>query len=178
MTRGSAAAGVAVAPIAAIGMLLVMPSVALADNCSSLGDCWSTAAGAASAALGAAVGGLGGLFGAGGTAGAGAGGGGSSTGGGAGSRWPAPPAPQQSAPEDHYPFPAPGEPGGQKEALKRVRDRWKDIRTGKAPPRTIEDSMRDLEKMLPQLKLDMDEDQRQHSEEWEKQHGTDRAMRG
>lgn len=83
MTRGSAVAGVAVAPIAAIGMLLIMPSVVLADNCSSLGDCWSTAAGAASAALGAALGGLGGLFGA----------GGASSGGGAGVGWPAPPEP-------------------------------------------------------------------------------------
>lgn len=152
MTRASAVAGVAVAPIAAVGMLLIMPSVVLADNCSSLGDCWSTAAGAASAALGAAVGGLGGLFGAGGTAGAGAGGG-TSSGGGAGGSWPAPPAPQ-SAPVDHYPFAAPGEPDGQKEALKRVRDRYKDIRTGKAPPRTIEDAMKDLER-IP--KLDMDD---------------------
>lgn len=49
--------------IGAAGLLLLLPGVALADNCSSLGDCWSTAAGAASAALGAAVGGLGGLFG-------------------------------------------------------------------------------------------------------------------
>lgn len=93
MTRGSAVAGVAVAPIAAIGMLLIMPSVVLADNCSSLGDCWSTAAGAASAALGAALGGLGGLFGAGGGraegGGVGSSWGGSSTGGGVGTSWPA-----------------------------------------------------------------------------------------
>ena len=55
---------VALASVSGALILLVMlPGVALADNCSSLGDCWSTAAGAASAALGAAVGGIGGLFG-------------------------------------------------------------------------------------------------------------------
>lgn len=44
-------------------LLFLLPSVALADNCSSRGDCWATAAGAASAAVGAAVGAIGGLFG-------------------------------------------------------------------------------------------------------------------
>lgn len=63
MTRVSAAGGVALALLAAVGLLLLMPSIVLADNCSSLGDCWSTAAAAASAAFGAAVGGIGGLFG-------------------------------------------------------------------------------------------------------------------
>lgn len=174
MTRGSAVAGAAVASIAAIGMLLILPSVVLADNCSSLGDCWSTAAGAASAALGAALGGLGGLFGAGGTAGAAAGGGGTSSGGGAGGSWPAPPAPQ-SPPVDHYPFAAPGEPGGQKEALKRVRDHYKDIRTGKAPPRTIEDAMRDLERTP---KLDLDDILEQEDREFWDRTETARAIRG
>jgi hypothetical protein len=49
--------------VGAAALIVMLPGVALADNCSSLGDCWSTAAGAASAALGAAVGGLGGLLG-------------------------------------------------------------------------------------------------------------------
>lgn len=91
MIRRSDAFGVALAPIAATGVLLLMPSIVLADNCSSLADCWSTAAGAASAALGAALGGLGGLFGA---------GGGTSSGGGTGASWPAPPAPP--APESAH----------------------------------------------------------------------------
>lgn len=62
--------------VGAVGLLFLLPGVALADNCSSLGDCWSTAAGAASAALGAALGGIGGLFGGLGGDGDGAGGGG------------------------------------------------------------------------------------------------------
>lgn len=69
MTRSSVAVGVVFAALSAVGLLLVLPSVALADNCSSLGDCWSTAAGAASAAFGAAVGAIGGLFGGGGGSG-------------------------------------------------------------------------------------------------------------
>lgn len=46
-----------------VGALFLIPGIALADNCSSLSDCWTTAAGAASAAAGAAAGALGGLFG-------------------------------------------------------------------------------------------------------------------
>jgi hypothetical protein len=146
--------------VASIGLLLLLPSVAFADNCSSLGDCWSTAAGAASAALGAAVGGIGGLFGAGGAGGAGGTttGGGASTGGGAGGSWPAPPAAQPpTAPPgrwDHYPFAGPGEPTGEKAARQRVRDYMHDVRTGKAPRRTSEDAMRDLESVVPKLDLD------------------------
>ncbi|MGQ0609400.1 MAG: hypothetical protein ACT4OQ_13200 [Chloroflexota bacterium] len=49
--------------VGAVAILTLIPGSALADNCSSLGDCWSTAAGAASAAVGSAFGALGGLFG-------------------------------------------------------------------------------------------------------------------
>ena len=57
---------VAVALASVIGiaaLFFLLPGIAVADNCSSLSDCWSTAAGAASAAVGAAFGALGGLFG-------------------------------------------------------------------------------------------------------------------
>lgn len=39
----------------AVGLLLIVPSPALADNCSTRLDCWVTAAGGGSAALGAAI---------------------------------------------------------------------------------------------------------------------------
>ena len=54
---------VAASLVAAVALFLLLPSIALADNCSGLTDCWSTAAGAASAAVGSAFGALGGLFG-------------------------------------------------------------------------------------------------------------------
>lgn len=179
MTRASVGAAAAVAPLAAIALLLAMPSTALADNCSSLGDCWSTAAGAASAALGAAVGGIGGLFGSGG---AGVGG---SSGGGAGTSWPAPssappPPPPPTAPPggrwDHYPFAGPGEPTGEKAARQRVRDYMRDVRTGKAPPRTTEDAMRDLESVAP--KLDLDDIREIMDREFMERTETARAIRG
>lgn len=101
MSRQTTAARVALPPTFAVAALLLVPATALADNCSSLGDCWSTASGAASAALGTAFGALGGLFGGfggnpgqspggGGGAGGTSGGsdGGRSTGGGTGSTWP------------------------------------------------------------------------------------------
>ncbi|MGH2427462.1 MAG: hypothetical protein ACRDGV_01055 [Candidatus Limnocylindria bacterium] len=57
-------AAVALASVSGVAALLyLLPGIALADNCSGLSDCWSTAAGAASAAVGAAVGAIGGLFG-------------------------------------------------------------------------------------------------------------------
>jgi hypothetical protein len=56
-------------------LFLVLPGIALADNCSSLSDCWGTAAGAASAAAGAAGGVIGGLLGGGGNGEGGGGGG-------------------------------------------------------------------------------------------------------
>ena len=39
----------------AVAILLFVPSVALASNCSSLDDCWGMARGAAAAAAGAGV---------------------------------------------------------------------------------------------------------------------------
>jgi hypothetical protein len=47
MSRG------ALAVIVAFAALLLFPAVALADNCSSPGDCWRTGAAAAAAAAGA-----------------------------------------------------------------------------------------------------------------------------
>jgi hypothetical protein len=56
---------VAFGALAALGLLAFLPGVALADNCSNLGDCWSTAGGAAGTAvgIGVAAGLFGGLFG-------------------------------------------------------------------------------------------------------------------
>lgn len=63
MTTRHAWATVLASVIGVAVLFLLLPSIALADNCSGLSDCWSTAAGAASAAVGAAFGALGGLFG-------------------------------------------------------------------------------------------------------------------
>jgi hypothetical protein len=56
---------VAFGALAALGLLAFLPGVALADNCSNLADCWSTAGGAAGAAvgIGVAAGLFGGMFG-------------------------------------------------------------------------------------------------------------------
>lgn len=175
MSRARIAVRLALPPLVGAGLLLVLPSPVFADNCSGLSDCWSTAAGAASAAAGAAVGAIGGLFGGlGGNAGGSDGG---FSGRGATGTWPAPGAPSAPAP-DHYPFPGPGEPGGEQEARQRVRDYYRDVRSGKRPPRTSEDAMGDLESLLPKAQLDFDEGQRKYWEDWEAGHGTDRAERG
>jgi hypothetical protein len=53
--------------------------------------------------------------------------------------------------------------------------------TWPAPPpprRTSEDVMRDIENQIPEARRQVEEDQREHDEEWERQHGTDPAMRG
>lgn len=55
MSRLPISPRLALPPLIAAGVLLVTPSPALADNCSSLSDCWNVATGAASAALGAAA---------------------------------------------------------------------------------------------------------------------------
>lgn len=49
---------------------------------------------------------------------------------------------------------------------------------GQRPPRTTEDAMKEFDRMLPDAQRQVDEDQRKHDEEWEEQHGTDRAQRG
>jgi hypothetical protein len=61
--------------LGAVILMTLLPGIALADNCSSLSDCWGTAGGAASAAAGAAFGAIGGLFGGGGSGGNGGDGG-------------------------------------------------------------------------------------------------------
>lgn len=170
MTRVLLVGKVALAHLAAVGVLLIAPSPAFADNCSSLSDCWSTAAGAASAAAGAAFGALGGLF-----------GGGSSDGGftgrGAGGRWPAPsPTAPSAPPGDHYPFPGPGEPTGEDAAKKRVRDYYRDVRVGRRSPRTVDDAWEDLERVAP--KLDLDEETQKYYEETVRKFPTDPAIRG
>lgn len=53
--------------------------------------------------------------------------------------------------------------------------------TWPAPPpprRTTEDVMRDIENQIPEARRQVDEDQREHDEAWETQHGTDPAIRG
>ena len=55
-------ASLAVPLLGALAVLLATPWPVLADNCSGLVDCWSTAASAAAAAYGAAVAAVGGLF--------------------------------------------------------------------------------------------------------------------
>lgn len=158
---------IAVGFASAIGagtLLFFFPGITLADNCSSLGDCWSTASGAASAAAGTAFGAIGGLF-----WGTGSGpSGGSSGGGGAGSTWPPPePGAPSAPPRDHYPFPGPGEPTGDDAAVKRVRDYYRDVQQGKRSPRSPGDAWEDLERVAPKLDLD-DEQERHYWEESEK----------
>lgn len=53
--------------------------------------------------------------------------------------------------------------------------------TWPAPPpprRTSGDVMRDIENQIPEARRQVEEDQQEHDEEWEKQHGTDPAIRG
>jgi hypothetical protein len=60
-----------IAVMVALTGLLVAPAAVLADNCSTLLDCWSTAGGAAATAIGIGVAGglFGGMFGGGGDGG-------------------------------------------------------------------------------------------------------------
>jgi hypothetical protein len=154
MNRALVHLRLALPPVVALGVLLAIPSPAFADNCSSLSDCWGTAAGAASAAAGAAGGVIGGLFGGGGS------------GGGNGGRG----APPTGAAPD-----APDEPAAPDEPV--TRDEPVTPRAPNRPPRTADDDL------FPDLDLDeetrkMHEENTRYWEDWEKRHGTDRAQRG
>lgn len=150
--------------------IVIGPGVALADNCSSLSDCWTTAAGAASAAAGAAAGAIGGLFGGstGSPAPAGPGAGrGPSTASGGGGSVPTP-TPSATPAPDNFPHANPGEPTGAAAGEKRVRDYYRDVHLGKKPPRTSDQVMDDFQRTV-EATFDLDDLHREHDRWLEEQ---------